>query len=208
MLLLAGCTAQQTTAPNDLWTALSQLTDQDLATTIQIADSVNPPDQETIQCATYLRAALPSLQGGAQGFIPPTGIASTFETARLVYMQSLGGLSSQQHQALEIACGPLAISVQVALAQGALVIGTGGPGAFIRMLLALALPQNAPAVSPTPAPAPAPVPTVAAPAPRQRPISLEAKPDPAAAIAWVEMAWTDLVLANARSARRSGAPAG
>jgi hypothetical protein len=138
------------TSPQQLVSLITQITQEDLATTIQIANSVTPPDLEAAQCASFLQGFIPTLAGPAHTFIQPTGVASTLETLRIAAMQaSTGvGLSSVQHQALDIACGPLAINVEFQVATGIMSLPTT-PGAFLQMLLALAH-ANVPPVAAVP----------------------------------------------------------
>ena len=140
-ILLAGCQLPPqggTTSPQQLVTLISQITQADLASTIQIAASVSPPDMESIQCARFLQDFIPTLAGTPHQLIPPTGIASTFETLRIAAMQAQSGigLTPAQHQALDIACGPLALSVEYQVTTGILSMPVT-PSAFIQMLLAL-----------------------------------------------------------------------
>ena len=141
--LLAGCTVppqSQPVTPTQLVTLISQITQQDLQTTIDIASSVSPPDLESIMCARFLQGFVPSLVGTPHTFIPPTGVASTFETLRIGAMEASSGigLSSTQHQALEMACGALAINTEYQVAVGAIAVANINPSAFLQMLLALA----------------------------------------------------------------------
>ena len=133
LMALARC-APMPSKPPDLATAIGQLTQKDLQTTIDIASSVTPPDTMAIMCATYLQLSLASLQSG-KGFITPTGAASTLETARLGYRAALGGISPQQHDQIIVNCGPLAISVANDVAQGALTLSNAG--GFQKFLMGL-----------------------------------------------------------------------
>lgn len=139
--LLGGCVQpiSPPVTPQKLVALLVQITQADLATTIQIAASVSPPDLESIQCARFLQDFIPTLSGPSHTFIPPTGVASTFETLRIGAMQATSGigLSGSQHQALDIACGPLALSVEWQVTTGAMTLATAGPSTFVQMLLAL-----------------------------------------------------------------------
>lgn len=141
VLLLGGCVQpiSPPVTPQKLVALLVQITQADLATTIQIAASVSPPDLESIQCARFLQDFIPTLSGPSHTFIPPTGIASTFETLRIGAMQATSGIgmSASQHQALDIACGPIALSTEYMFATGAITISGAGPSAFVQMLLAL-----------------------------------------------------------------------
>jgi hypothetical protein len=142
VLLLTGCQlppTQPPTTPQQLVALISQITQQDLQTTIDIAASVSPPDLEAIQCSRFLQGFIPTLVGPPHAFIAPTGIASTLETLRIGVMEANSGigLSQSQHQALNLACGPMALSVEWQVATGALSLPQT-PSAFAKMLLALA----------------------------------------------------------------------
>ena len=84
------------TAPsvNDIVTALSNMTAQDITTAIQIANVPKPPDTEAITCLTWMQGELGTLGTGAQAFVPPTGILSTIEVAHIGIGQLTGGLLS------------------------------------------------------------------------------------------------------------------
>lgn len=90
---------------------LAQITHQDLQTAIQIATAANKTVD--VQCFTFLDNQLTSLQGAGSGFIPPTGAISAFETGRIggEKLQS-GLLTPAQRTALDLACGPMILSIQ------------------------------------------------------------------------------------------------
>jgi hypothetical protein len=186
--LLAGCTLpppgqQQPITPQQLVNLIAQITQQDLETTIQIANSVTPPDVESIQCATFLEGFVPGLAGTQHTFIPPTGVASTFETLRLGWIEANSGvgLTPAQNQALEMACGPLALNTEYLVATGAITVASGvGASNFIQMLLALGhsnlpLPVPSPAAVHSQFPAPAAAPAIPAAAPAPHPHRLAAR---------------------------------
>lgn len=136
VLSLSACQMPDVqSTPSDPLSHLKEITQADLITTLRIANAVKPPDQMAIQCVTYLQGLL-APSDGTTGFIPPTGIASTFETARLGIRMGTGAMSSSaQNDALLIACGPLAISVGNDVVHGALALTN--LGSFPRFLLSL-----------------------------------------------------------------------
>ena len=96
---------------------LAQITHTDLQTAIKIASSTTPQDVVAVQCYTFLDNQLTALQGGGTGFIPPAGVVSTFETGRIGAEKLQAGLlTAAQRTALDMACGPLALSIQGDLA--------------------------------------------------------------------------------------------
>ena len=121
----------------DLVNSIRQLTVQDLTTAIQIANVPQPPDIEAIQCATYLQQYVGGAQGSAPAFIAPTGAASAFETVRVGVMRlENGGLAPTEKVALEMACGPLALSVAYQVAQGLIDYASIGPiGGVLKALV-------------------------------------------------------------------------
>lgn len=142
LLLLAGCVGNPLpTTDAQLVAALTKIEQTDLTTAIQIAQSVTPPDVEAIQCSEGLELLIPQLLPPPHQFIQPTGIASTFETLRIGWMEANSGtdlMTPAMHQQLEMACGPLALNTEYMAVQGILTPPQIQASALLQMLLALA----------------------------------------------------------------------
>lgn len=141
-----GSTPQQraTASSQNILQLLLQIAQTDLTTTIQIANAVPPPigpDVAQIKCATFLQGFIPTLAPNAgAGLIAPTGIISTFETARagaMIAESGTGGLSIGQQSQLDDACGALAVSTARLVAVGGLNIALVNGNSYVQMLLAL-----------------------------------------------------------------------